>query len=149
MLIGQYHTRLSGKGRTAVPVRFREELGETIVVSRWYEGSLAIFAQKAWERMLEVAVGGSLLTRPTRETERFLLGGAYEIRLDAQGRFVIPRPLREYARLTNEVVFVGLRDRAEVWNKKDWIAKEEDITKRAEKLIEEVQQTKTQNEKEW
>lgn len=123
-------------------MRFREELGAAIVVSRWYEGSLAIFAQKAWERMLETAVGGSLLTRPTRETERFLLGGAYEIILDAQGRFVIPRPLREYAHLTNEVVFVGLRDRAEVWNKRGWMAKEVDITKRAEKLIEEVQQTK-------
>ncbi len=142
MLIGQYHTKISGKGRTAVPARFREELGEAIVVSRWYEGSLAVFAQKAWERMLEMAVGGSLLTRPTRETERFLLGGAYEIMLDAQGRFVVPPPLREYAHLVNEVVFVGLKDRAEVWNKEDWTAKEADITKRAEKLIEEVQQVK-------
>lgn len=142
MLIGQYHTKISGKGRTAVPVRFREELGGAIVVSRWYEGSLAIFAQKAWVRMLEIAVGGSLFTHPARETERFLLGGAYEIILDAQGRFVIPRPLRDYAHLINEVVFVGLRDRAELWNRDDWVAKEVDIAKRAEKLMEEVQQTK-------
>ncbi|HBL52229.1 MAG: division/cell wall cluster transcriptional repressor MraZ [Candidatus Blackburnbacteria bacterium RIFCSPHIGHO2_02_FULL_39_13] len=141
MLIGQYHTKISNKGRTAVPARFRKELGDKVVITRWYEQSIAIFSPKAWERILDLAVGGSLLTRPVRETERFLLGGAYEEELDAQGRIVIPLPLREIAQISEEIVFVGLRDRVEIWNKSIWEEKEKEISGKAELLIEEVQKS--------
>lgn len=142
MLIGQHHTILSNKGRTAIPARFRKVLGSSIVIARWYERSLAIFSQSAWERIINLAVGDSLITRPARDTERFLLGGAYDVDLDDQGRFVIPGPLRDYAQLSEEIVFVGLGERVEVWGKEHWLRQEEEITSRAEELIEEVQKTK-------
>ncbi|MAG59443.1 cell division/cell wall cluster transcriptional repressor MraZ [Candidatus Woesebacteria bacterium] len=143
MLIGQYHTKISSKGRTALPSRFRRYLGRKVVISRWYEGSLAVFSNTAWERVLDKALGEALLTGPTRDTERFLLGGAYEIELDAQGRFVAPGPLRKYAGLEDEVVFIGLRSRVEVWSRNRWKEKEIEVTKNAEKLIEHVQKVKS------
>ena len=139
MLLGQYHTILNHKGRTAIPAKFRKVLGQTVIISRWYEKSLAVFSLSSWEKIVNNAVGESFLIRPARETERFLLGGAYEIELDDQGRLVIPTPLREYSKLDEEIVFVGLGERVEVWNKERWQKQEEEITGRAEELIEEVQ----------
>ena len=142
MLVGQYHTKLTSKGRVAVPAKFRQQLGQQIIVCRWYEKSLSVFSPESWRKIVDLAVGESLLTAPTRETERFLLGGAYELELDSQGRFVIPKPLRDYAQIDNDLVFVGLRDRVEMWDLSMWKKKEEEIVNKAEELINEVQTAK-------
>ena len=41
-----------------------------------------------------------------------------EVTLDKQGRILIPLSLREKAALEKEVVFVGMMNRIEVWDKK-------------------------------
>lgn len=142
MLVGQFESKISIKGRTALPSRFRKELGEKIIVSRWYEKSLAIFSENSWEKILDLAVGGSLITEPARDTERFLLGGAYEAVLDAQGRLVIPIKLRQYAELESDAIFIGLKNRVEVWSKSNWQVREKEVEKHASQLIEQVQKSK-------
>lgn len=134
MLIGQYKNKISTKGRTALPAKFRHELGEKVVITRWYEGSLAIFDAGAWQKLVEEVVSGGFLTEPARETERFLLAGAYEAELDAQGRFVVPQQLREYAGLADEVVFIGLGQRVEVWGEENWSKKEKEVMEQAGQL---------------
>lgn len=138
MLVGQYIQKLSGKGRVALPSRFKKEVGKRIILSRWYEGSLAIFSPEAWHEVVERVTKDSVLGVPLRVSERFLLGGAYEITLDEQGRFVVPPPLRNYAGMKDEVVFVGLGKRVEVWEKKLWEAEEKEIVEKAEEMIEKV-----------
>lgn len=142
MLVGQFETKISFKGRTALPSRFRKELGNKIVISRWYEKSLAIFSENAWLKILDLAVGGSLITEASRDTERFLLGGAYEIELDAQGRLIIPAKLREFSELSTDVIFIGLKNRVEVWSKSNWTIREKEVEKHAGQLIEQVQKSK-------
>lgn len=138
MLVGQYFQKLSEKGRTALPSRFKKEVGIKIILSRWYEGSLAIFNINSWKSIVERVTQDTVLGVPLRETERFLLGGAYEIVLDNQGRFVIPPALRSYAGLGKEVVFLGLGARIEVWNKERWMEHEKSVIGRAEEMIEKV-----------
>jgi MraZ protein len=142
MLVGQFESKISEKGRTALPARFRKELGEKIIISRWYEKSLAIFSENSWEKILDLAVGGSLITESARDTERFLLGGAYEAELDAQGRLIVPAKLREYAELGKDAIFIGLKNRVEVWNKATWELREKEVEKHASQLIEQVQKSK-------
>lgn len=145
MLIGHYIQALNQKGRTALPARLRYELGDTVIVSRWYEGSIAIFELERWKKTVDQATRGVVALGSARDTERFLLGGAYEIELDSQGRFVIPPPLRQHAGIINatEVVFVGLGTRAEIWSKDRWEEREKYISENAEKLIEEVSKNDT------
>ncbi len=142
MLVGQFESKISEKGRTALPARFRKELGQNLIISRWYEKSLAIFSDVSWEKILDLAVGGSLITEAARDTERFLLGGAYEAELDAQGRLIIPAKLREYAELDKDAVFIGLKNRVEVWNKANWNLREKEVERHASQLIEQVQKSK-------
>ena len=40
--------------------------------------------------------------------------------LDAQGRFIIPSALLEYARVNGEIVMIGAGDHFEIWQKKIW-----------------------------
>lgn len=142
MLVGQYIQKLSEKGRVALPSRFRKEVGERIILSRWYEGSLAIFSPEAWHEVVKRVTKDSVLGVPLRVSERFLLGGAFEITLDEQGRFVVPPPLRNYAGMREEVAFVGLGMRLEVWSKERWIEEEKQVLEKAEEMIEKVTKEK-------
>jgi MraZ protein len=120
MLIGQYHSKVNLKGRAAFPKKFREELGDRLVVTMGYEGSLIIVSSDGWKALIEGTENKPFIFGSARDTNRFLLGGATEVELDSQGRFVVPPYLREYGKLEEEVVFLGLNKYVEVWDKKHW-----------------------------
>lgn len=120
MLIGQYEAKIDEKGRTALPKKFREVLGDNIILTLGYENSLIIVSKDLWSNLLEGTAGRPFIEYETRETQRFLLGGATEAALDSKGRFILPAYLREFAKVSDEVVFLGLSRYVEVWDKKRW-----------------------------
>lgn len=120
MIIGQYHAKISPKGRIAFPKKFREALGDNLVITVGYESSLMIVSAKDWQSLVEATQDKPFIFGSARDTNRFLLGEASEVDLDEQGRFVLPAYLREYAKMTEEVVFLGLNKYVEVWDKKVW-----------------------------
>ena len=139
MLIGSYSAILSPKRRTAVPKKFLEELGSTFIIAKWYEGCLVVVGKSVWEALLErVSPKGSVVTGPVRDTDRFILGSAFEVAPDAQGRIVIPGALASYANLSEKIVFLGLRDRLEVWDEEEWAKREKEIAAGAAQLIEKL-----------
>ena len=139
MLLGQYEVNLTDKGRLALPKRFREKLGARVIVAKWYEGCLVVVANESLKSLLgRLTLESKFITAPVRDTDRFILGSAFEVDLDKQGRFVVPKYLRDYAGLTGEVVFLGLGNRVEIWAKKVWLEKEKIIQKEAEGLIETI-----------
>lgn len=120
MLIGQFEGKVDKKGRSALPKKFREILGEKIIVTQGYENSLIIVSQENWKQLLEGTEGKPFIQSETRETQRFLLGGASFVELDSKGRLIIPSYLREFAKIEDEVVFLGLSKYVEIWDKKRW-----------------------------
>lgn len=141
MLIGSYSGILSPKRRTAVPKKFLADLGNTFIIAKWYEGCLVIVGKSLWEALLDrVSPKGTVVTAPVRDTDRFILGSAFEVVPDAQGRIVIPGALASYANLSAGIVFLGLRDRIEVWDEEVWVKKEAEIASQAAELIEKLAQ---------
>lgn len=120
MVIGQYQVKISSKGRTALPKRFREFLGDNLVVTVGYEKSLMLVSSRDWQSLIEGTKDKPFILNSARDTNRFLLGEASEIDLDDQGRFVIPAYLRDYAKIGEELVFLGLNKYVEVWAKESW-----------------------------
>lgn len=120
MLIGQFEGKIDKKGRSAMPKKFREILGDKIIVTLGYENSLIIVSEENWKQLLEGTEGKPFIQSETRETQRFLLGGASSVELDSKGRLIIPSYLREFAKIENEIVFLGLSRYVEVWDKKRW-----------------------------
>jgi len=120
MLIGQYDGKIDKKGRSAFPKKFRLVLGSKLIVTFGYENSLIIVSEENWKALLEGTEGRPFIEADTRETQRFLLGGATNVELDDKGRFVLPSYLREFAKIEGDVVFVGLSRYVEVWDKDRW-----------------------------
>ena len=139
MIIGQFNSKLTDKERVSVPKKLRDELGDELVLARWYENCLILVSSSNWKRLLKRLGGTSeRITSPIRDIDRFILGLAYEVDLDRQGRFILPDLLKGYARIRNEVVFVGLLDRVEIWSVENWREYEDSIRGKAEKAIEKL-----------
>jgi MraZ protein len=124
---GIHSQKLDAKGRLALPARFREVLAARdqikLVVTGWTD-CLWVYSLEEWLRVEEQI--GRL---PSQEPDvlafvRSFVGKATEVELDAQGRFLIGQPLREYAGLDKDVMVVGLTKRIEVWDKERWRAQE-------------------------
>lgn len=61
-----------------------------------------------------------MINNSVRQTSRILIGGAREIKPDAQGRFVLPDNLFEYAEVCADIVWVGLINWIELWSLDRW-----------------------------
>lgn len=139
MLVGTFASILSPKRRTAIPKKLLKELGEKVIVARWYEGAISLVSEGSWLALLKRLTGGERIpTEPVRDTERFIIGSAYEVTPDEQGRVIIPEELVSYAHLTTKIVFVGLIDRVEIWDEAIWRQKEKAISTEASQIIEKL-----------
>jgi len=143
MLIGQYEGVIGEKSRVAFPKKFREVLGDKLIITLGYENSLIVVSEKGWKSLLEGTEGRPFIHKEARETQRFLLGGATNVELDNKGRFVMPGYLREFAQIESEVVFIGLSRYVEVWDKKHW----EEYRKNLEKNIESISKRLVEEDK--
>lgn len=120
MFMGEYQHTLDDKGRIAVPVKFREGLGKSFVVTRGIDACLFVYPMSEWET-LESKLKSLPLTRAdARSFVRFFFSGATECELDKQGRALIPATLRDYAGLDRDCVVLGVSNRVEVWSQSAW-----------------------------
>ncbi|MCL1963705.1 MAG: division/cell wall cluster transcriptional repressor MraZ [Firmicutes bacterium] len=115
---GTFSHSLDGKGRVIIPASFREKLGSgfTIALSSGID-ALAVYPPAKWEAVNEQ------LSR-VRDTDdegmdylRYIMANAQtDLEMDAQGRVLLPQPLREAVGLTRDLTFVGMRDHVEIWD---------------------------------
>jgi len=120
MLIGQYDGKVGEKSRVAFPKKFREILGDKLIITQGFEGSLIVVSEAGWKQLLEGTENKPFTSSSARETQRFLLGGATFIELDDKGRFVLPEYLRRYGQIADEVIFLGISKYVELWDKERW-----------------------------
>lgn len=138
MLIGQYDSKIGEKHQVALPKKFREVLGDKLIVTKGFENCLIIVSVENWKTLLEGTEGKPFTSRSTRELQRFLLGNATDVELDSKGRFVVPVYLREFASLKSEIIFAGLERFIEVWDKKAWDDQQNELAKNIESIAEKL-----------
>jgi len=121
---------LDGKGRLAIPARYREAVmarcNGQLIVTVDHDPCLLLFPLPDWLAIEEQLGLTSNVNPQVRRMQRLLIGHATECELDASGRILLPAPLREYARLDKGVMFVGQGRKFEIWDEREW------ITRRAE-----------------
>ena len=120
MLVGRYNQNIDAKGRVIVPAKFREELGDSFVVTQGLDGCLFVFTNTEWANFEEKLKSLPLANKEARKFVRFFLAGATLAEVDKQGRILLPSVLREFAALEKDVVLVGVGNRVEIWDKKRW-----------------------------
>lgn len=138
MLIGEFKNQVGEKNRVAFPKKFREELGEKLIITQGYEGCLVIVSPSQWQTMIDESSSGPFVSQSVRETSRFLLGGASEVELDDQGRFVISPNLIEYAQIKNEIIFLGLNRWVEVWDAEKWLQHKQYIVEHSSEIADKL-----------
>ncbi len=118
-MYGEFEHTVDAKGRMNFPAKLREEFGEHFYISKSFnEKCLTVYTKESWEALREKLKGKpSKIALPI---ERFIFGSACEAEPDKQGRIAIAQALRNYAGIKNEVVVVGMNDRAEIWDKAAW-----------------------------
>lgn len=136
MLIGEYISQVTFGNRSALPKKFRLLLGKNLILSRGYEGCLLLVSQEQWQIMLKDVAQGPFVSTAIRDSSRFLLGGAHEVNPDAQGRIVLPESLRRYAKIKEQVVFLGLGRWVEVWDEGKWREREEYLSTESSRIAE-------------
>ena len=128
MLKGEYSHNIDAKGRLIIPAKFRDDLGENFVITKGMENCLYVYPEKAWITFEEKLNALPTTTdKKARAFAYFFQGSATDGDLDKQGRTLIPAPLREYAKLDKEVVFIGMGERAEIWDKTRWDEKKAEV----------------------
>jgi MraZ protein len=138
MFIGEYQHNIDDKGRLAVPVKFRDDLAKGAVVTRGLDNCLFLYTEVEWEKLATKLASLSIAQANSRAFSRLMLSGAMDVKIDKQGRVVLPDYLRKYAGIGKKVVVAGLYNRLEIWDDKSWDQYKTNTEKDSNNIAEEL-----------
>jgi transcriptional regulator MraZ len=124
---GKYYYTIDPKGRIIIPAPFRETITSNYnpklyVVNAAFDKCLHIFPQEEWNRLEEKVRQLPRMHEEVRFFMRRVIASAQEVEMDKQGRILIPAAHRADAGLNSDIVMVGLIEKIELWDKKEWEA---------------------------
>jgi len=119
---------LDGKGRLAIPTRYRDRLVEccaanlilTINATDPNDRCLLLYPLADWEVVEQNVMRLPDTIGAARRMKRLMVGHATDTPMDAQGRILIPAEHRQYAGLDKRVVMIGQRNKFELWDEERW-----------------------------
>lgn len=120
---GRYEHSLDAKGRLILPAKFRPAFADGGFLSQFNDRCLAIWTPEDFEKQMTLMESAQSESTEQRNLARLWAAGSQEVEVDKQGRIAIPAYLREYGRLTGEVLVNGAIDRVELWDPSEWTAK--------------------------
>jgi len=123
MFRGSAPTKIDDRGRLKLPSEFRRLMeerygpGPEVFLTSWTGQSALLYPLEEWEK-----VEKRLAEMPSssRAKQRFLERVNYfgqQLRLDVQGRVVVPQLLRDRAEMVGDVVVSGRLEYLEIWNR--------------------------------
>lgn len=138
MFIGEYNHSLDQKGRLAIPVKFRSEFKNGAVVTKGLDNCLFLFTKNAWNELADKLSKLPISQSKSRAFARMMLAGAMDVKLDKQGRIMLPDYLRKYGSLSKKNVIAGVFNRLEIWNEKTWDVYKQSVEKESTQIANEL-----------
>jgi len=134
MFHGSHAITMDSKGRIAIPAKLRDLLseicaGRLVATAHTEERCLLIYPEPQWQELVPKIEALPNMNRRARKVQRLLLGYATHLDMDANGRAVLPVPLRSYANLDKKLMLVGQGKKFELWSETswfDWLDSEDD-----------------------
>ena len=117
--------QLDGKGRFAMPTRYRSQLqapngNQLILTIDTEEHCLLLYPLVEWEIIEQKIQALPSFHKVSRRIQRLLIGHATELELDSNGRLLVPPLLREYAGMDKQILLVGQGKKFELWSESGW-----------------------------
>ena len=121
LFLGTYSHRLTGGNRLALPKKIRAEIsGDEVILAAGFESCIAGFDRKKWEELAEKQLDVPLYENKGRVLRRQLFANAMILKIDGQGRVVLPSSLKDFVEIKEEVTIIGAGDHFEIWDNKKW-----------------------------
>jgi MraZ protein len=132
MFQGAAQLNLDSKSRLAIPSRYRDLLQEhcagQLVLTADMDGCLLLYPQPEWRPLREKLMQLSAFNPRIRALQRFLVGHAEDVLMDAAGRVLVSSTLRNLAALDKRVMLVGQGNKFEIWDEARWQAQQEKMS---------------------
>ncbi len=120
MFLGEYSHTIDDKGRLTIPAKFRDELESGVVITRGLDGCLWAYGRSEWEIIAEKVAQLPSTDPVARDFARFMFSGAFDSIPDRQGRILLPQKLRDYAKIEDETIIIGINNKLEIWSPARW-----------------------------
>lgn len=117
---GTYSHNLDTKGRLTIPVKFRELLEAGAFLTRGLDNHLMLLTEAAFEQFSTRINALSITETSSRQLKRLFFSTAFRVEFDSAGRILVPKILRDMAKLENEVVITGVGGYVELWAPEIW-----------------------------
>ncbi len=125
-LHGEYECKVDVKSRLRLPSQLVRQLGEAVNsglhINRGMEKCLTLYPNEVWKKMTAEVNSLNLYLAKNRKFARYFYRGATELIIDKSDRILIPKPLADYADISNDVVLFAFHNRVEIWSKTNYEA---------------------------
>lgn len=123
-MLGNVRHQLDDKYRMRVPAKFREGIGASSYILPGRAGCLYIIPENKFESVLSTLGNDALYGNDAlSDMATDILGNGDNLEEDAQGRVKLSKELRDTAKISKEVVFVGKGTYLELWGAESWDAR--------------------------
>jgi len=120
-LLGADDAVIDDKGRVLISTKKRERLQPGFTVCLGDNGCLYAYPKVTWDALVKQVLSFDVTNQGRRQYTHLVFGYAEdELNCDQQGRVVIPRRLREKAKLKEKIKVVGCGDRVEIWAEEEF-----------------------------
>ena len=122
--LGQYQTTLDEKGRFALPAKLRAVKGVAkkpllegeLTITKGLEGCLSLYPQQEWQKIQERLSSLNFTKKDFRFFSRRFYSSAGMVTPDKNGRILIPSHLLTEAKLSKDLLVIGVNDWIELWD---------------------------------
>lgn len=121
MFIGEYAYQLDEKNRFRIPTKLKTDMGSEIVITKGSSNCLFVFNKSYFQNeFLNKLNSVPTFDLNAQKALRAFYSSCFEVECDNQGRYLLPASLREHAKISKDVTFIGVGNRIEIWSSEQW-----------------------------
>lgn len=120
MFSGTFKPKLDDKGRLFLPAKFRDAMGDGLVITRGQDRSIDVRTKADFDVFAAKFQTASQTDARLRAYGRMLFALASEQVPDKQGRITVTPELRQYSAIERDCVVIGIYNRVEIWEPQAW-----------------------------
>ncbi|MFA5561086.1 MAG: division/cell wall cluster transcriptional repressor MraZ [Eubacteriales bacterium] len=117
--VGEFRHTLDAKNRIFMPVKFREDLGESFYVTRkMNKPCLAVYSAPEMDKLSEKI--NQFPDSEVSEIKEFLFSKTIWVTPDTSGRVVLTPSILSYAHIDRNAVVIGAGNHVQIWSETLW-----------------------------
>jgi MraZ protein len=120
LFLGTYTSTLDIKNHLETPPVFKEQIAGGLFLTQGFDRNLLAFTPAAFQGLYQKVRSLNMVDPLARLLLRLILGAAYDLKVDGDGRLAVPSELKDFADLQENVLLVGQGEYFEIWSPGLW-----------------------------